>query len=471
VKPPARIERLATGVDGLDAITSGGLPAGRSSLVAGTAGSGKTLLAVQFLVAGLAAGETAVLVTFDERPEDLVRNAASLGWDLREHLDAGNLAIVDLTPPRGETIATGEFDFGALVARVEAAVARTHAARVAVDAAGGLFTHFVDSGLVRRELARLIDCLRTAGVTALITAERTDEYGPVARYAVEEFVADTVIVLRNPLGRERRRRTIEVLKLRGGGHERGEHPFGIDDRRGIIVLPLSGLESGPDAPLRQVSIGIEGLDEMCSGGIPGDAITLVHGPSGAGKSLLACHFVQAGLGAGERVLHYCFEDSRDRLLRHAEAIGLGGLREAERAGRLSVVSRHPERLGLEDLFVEIHRAVTELQPRRLVIDSLSVLDRVSSGAAFREFVVGLVDTVRNHRIATLCTHEVASDGGGEAVTHVSTMSDCLIALRFREHAGAYRRTVQVVKLRGSSHDLAERELRIGEVGITVVPRA
>lgn len=462
------IERLSTGIPGLDEITSGGLPAGRSALIAGTAGSGKTLLAVQFLVAGLVVGEPAVLVTFEERPEELIANAASLGWDLREHLDAGRLAVVDLTAG-DETIATGEFDFGALIARVKAAVARTHATRVAIDAVGGLFANFSDGALVRRELARLIETLRMAGATAVVTAERTDEYGPVARYEVEEFVADTVVVLRNPLGRERRRRTIEILKLRGGGHERGEYPFGIDDRRGIIIIPLAALESDRDAVARRVSTGVSSLDDMCSGGVPGDAITLVHGPPGAGKSLLACHFVQAGLDAGERVLHYCFEDSAERLLRHADAIGLSGLRAAEQTGQLSVVARYPERLGLEDLLIGIRRSVTEWQPGRLVIDSLSVLDRVSSGAAFREFVVSLITLVREHQIAALCTHATAQEGADDAITNVSTLADCLIGLRFQAHDGEHRRVLRVIKLRGSSHDLADREYRIDDKGIALTP--
>lgn len=466
---PRGVERLATGVPGLDDITSGGLPIGRSALVTGTTGSGKTLLAVQFLIAGLEAGEAAVLVTLEERPEDLARNVEGLGWDLDKRQETGQLAIVDLTPEAGETIATGEFDFGALIARVQAAIARTNAQRVAIDAISGLFARFPEAGLVRHELARLVTMLREAGVTAVITAERGDDYGSVARPTVEEFVADTVIVLRNPLAHERRRRTIEVLKLRGGGHERGEHPFGIDARHGVIVIPLTALKSAIDAPFNRVSTGVEGLDAMSAGGVPSDAITLVYGPPGAGKSLLACHFVQAGLDAGERVLHYTFEDSAERLLRHADAIGLRALREAAHEGRLSVVARYPERLGLEELLIEIRRTVSEWQPGRLVIDSLSVLDRVSSGASFREFVVGLITLVREHQIAALCTHEVTQFPASEAITNVSTLADCLIELRYREHDRIHHRTVRVVKLRGAAHELVERDYDIGDLGIILAP--
>jgi circadian clock protein KaiC len=287
---------------------------------------------------------------------------------------------------------------------------------------------------------------------------------------VEEFVADTVIVLRNPLAHERRRRTIEILKLRGGGHERGEHPFGIDARRGVIVIPLTALESTTSAPYHRVSTGVDGLDDMSSGGVPSDAITLVYGPPGAGKSLLGCHFARAGLDAGERVLHYSFEDSAERLLRHADAIGLPGLREAADEGRLNVVARYPERLGLEELLIEIRRTVDEWEPGRLVIDSLSVLDRVSSGASFREFVVGLITLVREHQIAALCIHEVTQFPASGAITNVSTLADCLIELRYRERDRTHQRTVRVIKLRGASHELDERDYDIGDRGITLAPR-
>ena len=460
------IERIATGVSGLDEITAGGFPAGRSVLVSGTTGSGKTLLAVQFLMAALSAGQAAVLVTFDERPEDMIANAESLGWALQEHRDAGRLTVLDFNVDIDETIMTGEFDFGALIARVEAAITHTQATRISIDGISGLFARFSDEGLVRREMTRVIETMRRTGVTSMITAERAEEYGSVARFEVEEFVADTVIVLRNPLARERRRRTIEVLKLRGGVHERGEHPFGIDARHGIVTTPLTALDSAPTTAPRRVSTGVQEVDAMCSGGVPSDAITLVYGPPGAGKSLLGCHFVQAGLDAGEKVLHYCFEDSKERLLRHAEAISLGGLRAAEQSGQLSIVARYPERLGLEDLLIEMREAVAASQPRRLVIDSLSVLDRVSSGAAFREFVVALITLVRNHQIAALCTHEV-SHNTGATVTSVSTLADCLIGLRVREIDGAYRRTMHIIKIRGSSHDLSDREYTIGDHGIVV----
>lgn len=465
---PRGVARLETGIPGLDQIMFGGLPVGRSTLVTGTTGSGKTLLAVQYLVAGLDTGESAVFVTCDERPDDIVANVGGLGWDLEAHLDGGSLALVDLTADTGETIVAGPFDFGALIARVEAAVVRTNATRLAIDGVSVLFARFLDAALVRQELRRLVERLRSLGVTSLITAERVEEYGAIARNSVEEFVADTVLVLRNPLGRERRRHTIEVLKLRGGGHERGEYPFGIDDRRGLTVIPMGVLESEAHASAARVSTGIKGLDEMCSGGVPSDAITLVQGPPGAGKTLLAYHFLQAGVDAGERVLLYCFEDSRERVLRHADAIGLHGLRAAEQSGQLSIVARYPERLGLEDLLIEMRRAMVEHRPGRLVIDSLSVLDRVSSGAAFRKFVVALITMVREHQIAAICTHET-SQTTGHPVTNVSTLADCLISLRFGELEDAYTRRLRVIKLRGSGHDVADRPYLITDHGITITP--
>ena len=461
------VARIETGISGLDEIASGGLPAPRSTLVAGTAGTGKTLLAVQFLVMGTERhDDSGVLVAFDEPPDEMVRNVQSLGWDLGRLVDAGRLVIVDLTPSSEESTEVGEFDLAGLLARLENAVAKVGAKRVVLDALTAFFPRFADYSLVRRELQRLTSRLRELGVTTLITAERAEEYGPVARYGVEEFVADNVIILRNPLEFERRRRTIEILKLRGGGHERGEFPFGIDAQRGVIVHPLAALEPAREAPVRRLSLGNATLDEMCGGGIFSDSIALVLGPSGAGKTLTALHFLDAGCRQGERTVFYTFDESSAQVARNAAAWGFD-LEGPERDGTLKIVARYPDRLGLEDLLIDIGRELGERQPVRIVLDSLSVLERVSSGKSFREFVVGLRSLVKAHAVATLCTYDHGV-GPDRARPQFSTMVDAIVELGFVEVSGVVRRWLTVVKLRGSRHDLAIREYRIGDDGMTLL---
>jgi len=219
------VVKLSTGIESFDLISKGGLPKNRTTLISGTAGSGKTALAVQFLAAGIRQGQAGVLVTFEESVADIRKNMRGFGWDLSAWEQAGQLAVVDASPdPEIETVESGAFDLGALLARVRHAVNRVKAERVSVDSLGAIYSQFSDQSTVRRELFRIAWALKGMGVTALLTAERTEDYGPVARFGVEEFIADNVMILRNVLEGENRRRTIEILKFRGTDHQKGEVP-------------------------------------------------------------------------------------------------------------------------------------------------------------------------------------------------------------------------------------------------------
>src|SRR5688500_796341 len=221
-----KIQKLPTGIFGFDHIAEGGLPEGRSTLVVGTAGSAKTVFAMQFLLEGVARGENGVFVTFEESPEDLRRNVLGFGWDLAALEASRQLCFVDASQrPGEERIEAGPYDFGALVARIESAIRKVNARRVSLDSIGAVFAQFQDSATVRRELYRISAALKQLDVTALITSERNDEYGAISRHGMEEFVTDNVVLVRNVLEDEKRRRTIEILKLRGTNHHKGEYPF------------------------------------------------------------------------------------------------------------------------------------------------------------------------------------------------------------------------------------------------------
>src|SRR6185503_2250677 len=220
------VEKLATGMPSFDVISKGGLPKNRTTLVSGTAGSGKTVFAMQFLAAGIRdAGENGVFVTFEESARDIKKNMRSFGWDLAQWERDGKLAFVDASPdPHVDTIISGSVDLGALLARLENAVRKVKATRVSVDSIGAVFSQFADQSIVRRELSRISAALKDMGMTAVLTAERTEDYGPIARFGVEEFIADNVMVLRNALDDENRRRTMEIVKFRGTDHQKGEYP-------------------------------------------------------------------------------------------------------------------------------------------------------------------------------------------------------------------------------------------------------
>ncbi len=464
------IVRLPVGIPGFDLIAQGGLPRGRTTLVAGTAGSAKTVFAAQFLAAGIqGSDEHGVFVTFEEPPSDIRGNMHGFGWDIARWEAEGKWAFVDASPqPDEETVVTGEYDMGALLARLEYAVRTVDARRVVLDSLGAVFARLGESLIVRRELFRVVSALKKLGVTAVMTAERTNEYGEIARHSVEEFVADNVVILRNVLEDEKRRRTIEILKFRGTAHQKGEFPFTILPGAGITILPLSAMELTQRSSDIRITSGNTELDEMCGGGFFRDSIILVSGATGTGKTLMVTQFMEGGFAAEERCLLFAFEESREQLFRNAQGWGID-FQEMERDEKLRVVCEYPEIAGLEDHLVRMKALIQEFQPQRVAVDSLSALERVSTVKGFREFVIGLTSFMKEQEMAGLFTSTTPTLMGGESVTeaHISSITDSIILLRYVEMFGEMRRGVTVLKMRGSKHDKDIREFAIDGSGMHI----
>ena len=464
------LPKLATGIIGFDQIANGGIPKGRSTLISGTAGSGKTVMALQFLLAGVRLyGENGVFVTFEEAPSDLMQNVRSFGWDLEGLVEHKKIAVVDATPEPGEeTIQTGPYDLSALLARTENAIRSVGAQRVILDAIGALFPQLTDSNIVRREIHRLAAGLRKLGVTTLVTMERTDEEGGVGRWGVEEFVADNVILLRNRLEQEKRRRTVEILKFRGATHQKGEYPFTIDTEDGLTIIPLSAIELKQRSSEIRVSSGVAELDKMCGGGMYRDSIILVSGATGTGKTLMVAQYVKAAIAAGERALLFGAEESREQLTRNAASWGVD-FEKAERDGLLRIVCRYPEVMGLEDHLLQMKRDMFDFQPKRVAIDSMSAFERVSTQKSFREFVIALTSAIKHLEVTGLFTNTTSMLTGGESITetHISTITDTIILLRYVELHGEMRRGLTVLKMRGTYHDKEIREYMIDGKGMHI----
>ncbi len=465
----AMIQKLATGISGFDAISNGGIPKGRTTLLAGTAGSAKTVFAVQFLSCGITMRqERCVFVTFEETPNDIRQNMASFGWQIAQWEEQGLWQFVDASP-RTEDSATvsGNYDLGALLARIEFAIKKVNATRVSIDSLGAIFSKFDDRHVVRNELLRISIALKKLNVTALLTAERSDEYGDIARHGIEEFVADNVIILRNVLESESRRRTMEILKFRGTGHQKGEHPFSIIADGGIVGVPLSTVRLDHRSSNIRVDSGIDALDKMCGGGFFQDSIVLISGATGTGKTLMATSFI-SGAAANERSLFFAYEESRDQLFRNAEGWGFDFAR-MEDEGRLKVVCAYPETTGLEEHLISIKRAIDQFKPTRIAVDSLSALERGSTAKSFREFVIGLSSYIKQVETVGVFTSVTPSLIGGASVTeaHISTITDSIILLRYVELFGEISRGIAVLKMRGSLHEKDIREYSIDHDGMHV----
>jgi circadian clock protein KaiC len=410
-----------------------------------------------------------VFVTFEESPADLMQNVRSFGWDLEGLLKRKKIAVVDATPEPGEeTIQTGAFDLSALLARIENAVREVGAKRVILDAIGALFPQFTDANTVRRELHRIAAGLRRLGVTTLITMERLDEEGGVGRFGVEEFVADNVLILRNRLEQEKRRRTIEILKFRGALHQKGEYPFTVDADDGVTIIPLSAIELKQRSSDIRVASGVPELDRMCGGGMYRDSIILVSGATGTGKTLTVTHYVKAAIEAGERALLFGAEESREQLARNAASWGVD-FEKAEKDGLLRIVCRYPEIMGLEDHLLRMRRDIDDFKPTRVAVDSMSAFERAGSTKSFREFVIGLTSHIKHLEVTGLFTNTTPMLMGGESITetHISTITDTIILLRYVELHGEMRRGLAILKMRGTQHEKDIREYVIDNEGMHI----
>jgi circadian clock protein KaiC len=465
------LSKLATGVPGLDVITNGGIPEGRSTLVVGRAGTGKTILGLQIAANLIKQGVKTLLVAVEESPEDLVATGDSLGMDLSAAVKEGMLRVTDASrPTEGPMVVSGEYDISGLIHRIEAIVKQTGARAVILDSATALFSPRPPQELLRSLFSQLIHALRRIGLTSVVLAESAEDYGQLTTLGVEDYVCDMVVILRNIVDGERRRRSIEINKYRRSAHYKGEYPCTIT-AKGLNIFPLNARDRDDQKEPKRYSSGFPGLDSMIEGGLFRDSIVIVRGPTGSGKTMLAGLYARAGAARGERVAYYGFEEPRPILLRNFAAIGMP-MEDLVKQGNLQVMCRYPEAMGLEDLLVALRIGLEEFQPSLVVLDSISSIEHSSSEKGFRQFMIGLASLLREHGRSALLTQAVV---GGETVVHtapyLSTIADTILNLDYSIQTFDLSRSLRVIKMRGSSHVTHPYRLQIGPGGLTVESQA
>jgi circadian clock protein KaiC len=461
------LKKAPTGIQGLDEIIGGGLPAGRTTLVCGGPGCGKTLLAIEFLVRGAEEfGEPGVFMAFEETAEELAENVASLGIDLNRLIEEKKIFVDFVYIERSEIEETGAYDLEGLFIRLAAAVAEVGAKRVALDTIETIFAGFSDEGLLRSELRRLFRWLNDRDLTAVVTGERGEK--SLTRYGLEEYVSDCVILLENRVENKIASRILRVVKYRGSSHGADEYPFLIGDR-GIWVQPVTSLGLDYASPLEHISTGVAELDRMLDGrGYYRGSSVLVSGSAGTGKTSLAAALADAACRRGERCLFFAFEEAVGQIIRNMRSIGID-LGQWVEQGNLRFRAARPSLYGLETHLLTMQKLVEEFQPGLVIVDPLTNLAAIASEIEVKAMLVRLIDYLKMKQVTALFTS--LTSGSSDEVTSqvgVSSLMDTWILVRNIEQDGERNRGLYVLKARGMAHSAQVREFRLTAEGIQLI---
>ena len=459
------LEKISSGISGLDEITGGGLPKGRPTLVCGNAGCGKTLLAMEFLVRGAVEhNEPGVFMAFEENEEELTRNVASLGFDLNA-LSAQKKIVLDYVRiERSEIEETGEYDLEGLFVRLNHAIDSIGAKRVVLDTLEALFASLPNEAILRSELRRLFRWLKDKGVSVVITAERGE--GLLTRHGLEEYVADCVILLDHRVNEQLSTRRLRVVKYRGSVHGTNEYPFLIS-KDGFSVLPVTSMGLDHPASTERISSGVERLDTMLGGkGYFRGSSILVSGTAGTGKTSIASAFVDAAGRRGERSLYFLFEESQNQIVRNMSSIGLN-LEQWVKKGLLQFHASRPSLYGLEMHLLTIYDAVKKFKPRVVVMDPVTNLITVGTEIEVRSMLTRLIDFFKTEQVTALFP-SLNSGESSQSEIAIASLMDVWVLLRNIESGGERNRGLYILKARGMDHSNQIREVLLSNHGIGLV---
>ncbi|HJS24515.1 MAG TPA: circadian clock protein KaiC [Pyrinomonadaceae bacterium] len=466
-KPLESLKKERTGIPGFDEITRGGLPAGRPTLVCGSAGAGKTLFAMEFLVRGATLfDEPGVFISFEETSEELATNVASLGFDIKQLIEDKKLVLDYVFIERSEIEETGEYDLEGLFLRLSYAIDSIGAKRIVLDTLEALFSALPNEAIIRAELRRLFRWLKEKGVTAVITCERGE--GTLTRYGLEEYVADCVILLDNRVQNQISTRRMRIVKYRGTSHGTNEYPFLIDEK-GFSVLPITSLGLTHKAPTQHISSGVQRLDTMLQGdGFYRGSSILVSGTAGTGKSTLSAHFVEAACRRGEKALFFAFEESQDQIIRNMHSVGMD-LDKFVNKGLLKFHNARPSAWGLEVHLATIHKVISEFEPSVVVVDPITNFLAVGDVTETKAMLTRLIDFLKVRQITGMFTSLTSNVSNIEdSEVGVSSLMDAWLLVKNIESNGERNRGLYILKARGMAHSNQVREFLLTDHGIELV---
>ncbi len=465
-RPPTLLEKVPTDIPGLDEILHGGLPHGKTTLLLGGPGSGKTVLALQTLANGASQrNEPGIFVAFEESPADIIRHAASFGWNLAA-LQKRNLFFLDarLGP---DSVKAGSFDLTGLLAIVAEKAREMKADRVVFDGIDVLLTLLDDPAAERRELFRLQRWLKDNRLTGILTAKIVEESTAGTYGANLQFMADCVIMLKHFLQNRISLRNLWVMKYRGSGFYENEAPISIE-RRGLEVSAGLRIEQAVPVTKRRISTGVARLDAMLDGGYFRGASILITGSPGTSKSTLAAAFAAAACKRGERVVYVSFDESAAELVRNFSSVNIQ-LAPHVRSGRLLVHSVMADSCSAKQHYSSIRDVLDQHRPSCLVIDPLSALIKGGGDAIAQIFGERLMHLGKARGVTMVNTSLLHTADQQEEATsmQISTIADTWIHLSYVVQGGERNRALTIVKSRGMAHSNQVRELILSNQGLTL----
>jgi circadian clock protein KaiC len=466
---PNQIPKCPTGIKGFDQITEGGLPKNRTTLISGSAGSGKTLWGIDFLINGaLHYNEPGIFMSFEETEDELYKDVASLNLDLRGLVSQRKILLEYVLLERRDIQET-DFNLEGLLIRLEQAIDSIGAKRVVLDSIESLFAGLTDAGILRLEIKRLFRWLKGKHVTAIITGEPGQ--GAFTRHGLEEYISDCIILLDNRVAEQISIRRIRVIKYRGSNHGTNEYPFVID-KDGLSVIPITSAGLNQPGTKKRVSTGIPSLDKLFKGGgYTRGSTVLVSGTAGTGKTSLAAAFALERCKRGERCLFLSYEESSGQLIQNLSSIGFH-LDPLIKKGLLKIVSTRPSFFGLEMHLLDLYKVIAEFQPTSVVIDPLTSLIGEGNQREIQSMVTRMIDLLKSKGITGFFTSLVSSTAekytSGEV--GVSSLIDTWIVVReLEEDAGKRRiRGLYIVKSRGMDHSSDVQKLILSDGGIVLI---
>jgi circadian clock protein KaiC len=466
----AAAAKASTGITGLDEMTGGGLPRGRTTLLVGGPGSGKTILALQFLVHGVQNhNELGIFVAFEETSKRIASNAESFGWKLDE-LRRKKLFFLD-AQPMPDLIQSGAFDLSGMIAALEAQVSKMKAKRIVFDALDVVLALLPDAATKRREIYRLHEWLLARELTGLITAKTGgDESGAISQpNSFMQFMVDCAVILNHTVVLGVSQRNLRVQKFRGSSFDENESPFLIG-ATGLEVAVARTL-GRVDATVSQerVSSGVKRLDTMLGGGYYRGASVLITGFPGTAKTTLSGAFAEAACGRGERTLFVSFDSDGSEVIRNLSSVGMR-LDRYVKNGYLQMVSARTITGSAETYLVRIKKLAEEHKARCVVIDPVSTLSKSGNELTAHSVAERLIDWSKAGGVTLVCTSlldEMSSQDTGGSPLQISTLADTWIHLNYLVQAGERNRGMSIIKSRGTAHSNQVRELILSDSGVTL----